>query len=78
MYLSKYAIKDLEEQVSHSLSHRNDLLCTTSQFELPDRGYVSFVYLSGDNLYTARDRTLNVYYLASDTPFPIATYPLSD
>jgi len=78
--MSKIALKSLEEKVSDSFFHRNDLLCSTSQYDVPEteRGHVSFVYLSGDNLYTARDKTLYVYYLASDTPFPIATYTLSD
>jgi hypothetical protein len=36
---------------------------------------VSFVYLSGDRLYTAGDKTLYVYSM-SDHTSPIATYPL--
>ena len=77
--MSKDALKDLEERVSHSLLHRNDIPCTTSQVEIPDleSGYVSFVYLSGDKLFTAEGRTLYVY-LVSDTTSPIATYSLSD
>jgi len=77
--MSKDALKDLEERVSHSLLHRNDLPCTISQAEIPDleSGYVSFVYLSGDKLFTAEGRNLYVY-LVSDTTSPIATYSLSD
>ena len=77
--MSKDALRDLEERVSHSLLHRNDLPCTTSQAEIPDleTGYVSFVCLNGEKLFTAEGRTLYVY-LVSDTTSPIATYSLSD
>ena len=67
---------DIEGRVSDSLLHINDLLCTTSQINLPDSGYeghVSFVELNGDKLYIAADKTLYVY-LVSDTTTYFATY----
>ena len=76
--MSKDALKDLEERISYSLSHRNEIPCTTSQVDLPSKSdyRVFFVYLSGDKLYTASGNTLYVY-LVSDTTAPIATYSLS-
>jgi hypothetical protein len=61
-----------------ALNHLKDLPSTVSQIDLPesyDNG-VYFVYLSGDKLYTAGDKTLYVYSM-SDHTSPIATYQLS-
>ena len=64
--------------MSHSLLHRNDLPQTTSQVDLlPGNDKVSFLYLSGEKLYTAADKTLYVY-LVDDITSPIATYSLSN
>jgi hypothetical protein len=68
-------VRSLEDRVSHSLFHRNDLPFTTSQVDLPESGYVHFVLLSGDKLYTAADKTLYVYLL-SDITSPVVTYSL--
>ena len=47
-----------------------------SKVDLPaGDGYVFFVYLNGDILYTVRGYNLYVYSL-SDLSSPIATYPL--
>ena len=74
--MSKEALKDFEDRVSHSLLQRSDLNCTISQVDLPpDCGDVWFVYLCGDKIYTAADKTLYVY-LVSDTNSLIATYSL--
>jgi hypothetical protein len=60
-----------------ALKHFKDLPSTVSQIDLPNGEYQeSFVYLSGDRLYTARDETLYVYSM-SDHTSPIATYQLS-
>ena len=72
-FMSKEALKDFEDRVSHSLLHRNDIPCTISQVDLPCSGYIEFVYLSGDKLYTAYDETLYVYLL-SNIASPIACY----
>jgi len=75
--MSIEALKDFEDRVSHSLLNRNMLPFKTSKVDLPLGSQdVTFVYLSGDRLYTAIDKTLNVY-LVSDTTSPIATYKLS-
>ena len=55
--------------------HRADLPCKISKVDIPDSGYVFFVYLSGEKVYTAVDKTMYVY-LVSDTTSPIATYSL--
>ena len=74
--MSKDAIKDLEERVSYSLLHTDDHSPIISQVDLADCGdAVFFVYLSGNRLYTAADKTLYVYSM-SDLTSPIATYPL--
>jgi len=57
-----------------ALNHLKELPSTVSQIDLP-KGYVCFVYLSGDRLYTAGDETLYVYSV-SDHTSPIATYQL--
>jgi len=70
-------LRSFEERVSRSLLHINDLTHNNSQVDLPpESNYVSFVYLSGDKLYTAAYDTLYVY-LVSDITSPIATYSLS-
>ena len=56
-----------------ALDHIKELPFTTSQLDLPGSGYVHFVYLSGDKLYTAYDETLYVYLL-SKINSPIASY----
>ena len=62
--------------VSYSLLHHKELNSTISQVDLPaGDGYVAFVYLNGDRLYTVRGKNLYVYSL-SDLYSPIATYPL--
>jgi hypothetical protein len=61
-----------------ALNHLKDLPSTISQIDLPESksDSVSFVYLTGDRLYTAGyDETLYVYSL-SDHTSPIATYQL--
>jgi hypothetical protein len=59
-----------------ALNHLKELPSTVSQIDLPGSGYdLSFVYLSGDKLYTAGDKTLFVYSM-SDHTSPIATYQL--
>jgi hypothetical protein len=61
-----------------ALNHLKDLPSTVSQIDLPASDYypVSFVYISGDRLYTvAGDETLYVYSM-SDHTSPIATYQL--
>ena len=71
-------IEFIQPQVSHSLSHLKELSTTLSQIDLPESEYnrVSFVYLSGDRLYTGgEDETLYVYSM-SDHISPIATYQL--
>ena len=75
--MSKDTLKDFEDRVSRFLMHRKKLPGTISQVDLPAKGLVHFVYLSGDKLYTAADSTLYVY-LMSDTTSPIATYSLTD
>jgi len=55
-------VRSLGDRVSHSLLHRNDLPFATSQVDLPpESGYVRFVCLSGEKLYTTADETLYVY-----------------
>ena len=72
--MSIEALKDLEDRVSHSLLHRNELPCTITQIDLPPHtSNIWFVYLSGDKLYTAADKTLYVY-LVRNNKSPIATY----
>ena len=64
------------KELSYSLLHHKELTSTISQVVLPAAdGYVSFVYLNGDRLYTERGKNLYVYSL-SDFSSPIATYPL--
>ena len=59
-----------------ALNHLIELPATVSQIYLPDRDFaVSFVYLSGDRLYIAGDKTLYVHSI-SDHTSPIATYQL--
>jgi hypothetical protein len=59
-----------------AVNHLKELPAAVSQIDLPGSGYdVSFVYLSGDRLYTAADKTLYVYSM-SDHTSPIATYQL--
>ena len=66
----------LEDDVSYSLLHHKELSSTISQVDLPaGDGYVHFVYLNGDRLYTERGENRYVYSL-SDLSSPIATYPL--
>jgi hypothetical protein len=74
-FMSKDALKDFEDRVSRSLLHRNDLPCTTSQVDLPGNDHVNFVYLSGDNLYTAAYKTLYVFSVG-DLTSPLSTYSL--
>jgi hypothetical protein len=57
-----------------ALDHLKEFPSTVSQIDLPE-GYVFFVYLSGDRLYTVADWTLYVYSM-SDHTSPIATYQL--
>jgi hypothetical protein len=61
-----------------ALNHLKDLPSTVSQIDLPNGVYypVYFVYLSGDRLYTATDKTLYVYSMSDHTSH-IATYQLS-
>jgi hypothetical protein len=60
-----------------ALNHLKELPSTVSQIYLPESNEpVYFVYLSGDRLYTATDKTLYVYSM-SDHTSPIATYQLS-
>jgi hypothetical protein len=66
----------LEDGVSHSLLHHDELTSTISQVDLPaGDDTVCFVYLNGDRLYTERGKNLYVYSL-SDLYSPIATYLL--
>jgi hypothetical protein len=59
-----------------ALNHLKELPATVSQIDLPESyKAVAFVYLSGDRLYTAADKTLYVYSM-SDHTSPIATYQL--
>jgi hypothetical protein len=53
----------LEDRVSYSLLHHEELTSTISQVDLPagDGGNVYFVYLNGDRLYTERGDNLYVY-----------------
>jgi hypothetical protein len=67
----------LEDAVSYSLLHHEELTSTISQVDLPGDDKVYFVYLNGDRLYTGRGYNLYVYSL-SDLSSPIATYPLGD
>jgi hypothetical protein len=60
-----------------ALDHIKEFPFTTSQLDLPRSNKVFFVYLSGEKLYKASDKTLYVY-LVSDITSPIATYSLSD
>jgi hypothetical protein len=77
-FMSIEALKDFEDRVSQSLLHRNKVPYKTSKVDLPlGNDNVNFVYLSGDKLYTEKDKTLYVY-LIRDTTSPIATYSLSD
>ena len=47
-----------------ALNHLKELPSTQSQIDLPESDdIVFFVYLSGDRLYTAADKTLYVYSL---------------
>jgi hypothetical protein len=63
LYLSEDALNDL-----------NWLPSTRTQIDLPKSyNQVYFVYLSGDRLYTTKDKTLYVYSM-SDHTSPIATY----
>jgi hypothetical protein len=58
-----------------ALNHLKDLPATVSQIDLPKSYYfVSFVYLSGDRLYSAGE-TLYLYSMTDHTS-PIATYQL--
>jgi hypothetical protein len=60
------------------LNHIKELPFTTSQLDLYGiygSGSVNFVYLSGDKLYTAYNRTLYVF-LMSDITSSIAAYSL--
>ena len=60
-----------------ALNHLKELPATVSQIDLPESyDKVYFVYLSGDRLYTAADKTMYVYSM-SDHTSPIATYQLS-
>jgi hypothetical protein len=70
-------VRSLDDRVSHSLLHRNDLPFTTSQVDLPESGILYFLYLSGEKMYSAAARTLYVYLLSEITSL-IATYSLSD
>ena len=70
--MSKEALKD---RLSRSLLNWNDLLCATSQVDLPVNNYVKFVYLTEDKLYTEANKTLYVYSLG-DLTCPSANYPL--
>jgi hypothetical protein len=59
-----------------ALNHLKELPSTISQIDLPESvNRVSFVYLSGDILYTEADKTLYVYSMSYHTS-PIATYQL--
>ena len=59
-----------------ALNHLKELPATVSQIDLTlSYRQVFFVYLSGDRLYTATDKTLFVYSM-SDHTSPIATYQL--
>jgi hypothetical protein len=72
----KVDLPSLEDAVSYSLLHHNELTSTISQVDLPaGNDEVSFVYLNGDRLYTERGKNLYVYSL-SHLYSPIATYPL--
>jgi len=67
--------RSLEDRVSHSLLHIEDTPSNISQVDLAGRGNVHFVYLSGDRLYTERDKTLLLCSM-NDLSSSIATYPL--
>jgi hypothetical protein len=56
------------------LDHIELMPFTISQIHLP--GYVYFVLLRGDRLYTAAGMTLYVYS-AKELTHPIATYPIN-
>jgi hypothetical protein len=60
-----------------ALEHIDYLPNTISKFELPgiDNGYVNFLLLSGDRMYTSVDNILYVFSV-SDLSSPIATYDL--
>ena len=60
-----------------ALEHIDQLPNTISKFELPgiDYGYVNFLLLSGDRMYTSADKILFVFSV-SDLSSPIATYDL--
>jgi hypothetical protein len=67
------AALSLSEDVLNHL-HLKDLPATVSQIDLPEsKNEVSFVYLSGDRLYTAAGETLYVYSMSDHTSH-IATY----
>jgi hypothetical protein len=59
-----------------ALNHIKELPAKVSQIDLPEYyDIVHFVYLSGDRLYTGKDKTLYVYSMIDHTS-PIATYKL--
>ena len=49
---------ELEDRVSYSLLHHEELNSTISQVDLPGDDTLFFVYLNGDKLYTERYENL--------------------
>jgi hypothetical protein len=78
-YSFKVDLPSLEDAVSYSLLHHEELTSTISQVNLRGDYTLFFVYLNGDRLYTEISENLYVYSLSDlFSLIAIASYPLGD